>query len=45
MNISNIPIVIVINPACRLRKIGIPECNIVDVIRVFDHSEVFLIHC
>ena len=41
MNISNIPTLVVINPACRRRKIVIPECNIVDVIRVFDHSQVF----
>ena len=37
--LSNIPTLIDIVPACRLRKICLPDCNVLVVIRVFDHSE------
>ena len=26
-------------------KMNIPDCNVVDIIRVFDHSQVIQIHC
>ena len=43
--LSNIPTLIVIYPAHRLRKIYIAYCNDVDIIQVFDHSEVSYIDC
>ena len=36
---------IVIYPARRLRKIYIGYCKVVDIIQVFDHSEVSYIDC